>query len=90
MMDLKRHTPLFERKLPLTTCLERYEHSINATDEFIAQFKEVNDPTPYVLNPKYITPTSPPLYYFYGYYRYQRLQGPELNNKIGEVRSIDR
>lgn len=38
---------------------------------------------PYVLNPKYSTPTSLPLYFYFGY---QLLQESELMKKCGHVR----
>lgn len=41
---------------------------------------------PYVLSPKYSTPTSLPLYFYFGY---QLLQESELMKKCGHVRSYN-
>lgn len=44
---------------------------------------------PYVLNPKYSTPTSLPLYFYFGY---QLMQGPNSKHKIekwGHVRIFE-
>lgn len=55
---------------------------IHYSETFIEQFKELFCCIPYVINPKFITLTSPPLYFYYGY---QLLQEREFNNEFGQV-----
>lgn len=45
-------------------------------------FKGLKESRPYVLNPKYTTPTSLPLYFYFGY---QLMQGKGEINECGHV-----
>lgn len=52
-------------------------------DQILGGFKL--ESRPYVLNPKFSTPTSLPLYFYFGY---QLLQESDLLEECGPVRSV--